>query len=454
MVADRIRRVNAGHHWTRAARCPDALAESPDSSVRIPPVGEPRTVREVAHGVRDRKRVFPKASRDLLWAGAIAHNDTMTVGADRNPFQRGAGSYPPILAGRDAELAALGRLLAGLADGSLRQTIHLVQAPRGLGKTVLLQALERDAADIGGVEVLRLSAGSFPALAELSRLVANALPWWRALPAWFAGLHLFGLRIQRPTDDAAAHMSLERMLSMRSSSPLLLAIDEAHVLPPDLCRLLLNVFQSLSGKVPCALLLVGTPALTPLLLSSAVNASFAERAPLIAPGLLSRDQSLQALQVPEWDGWNVDDATLRTVATDSLGYPFFVQLWGEQLWEAGIEGRTVDRQTLAAARKSVDETRDQFYAARFDEFERFAVDQGIDHHAVLRAVQEVAQPISEGHAIATRDLNNLIHTTGLTPEEAMLAKQYFVDNGFLDRTGDSWRAAIPSLAKYICEHPR
>ena len=55
------------------------------------------------------------------------HNAGMSLDEAPNPFQRGTGSYPPVLGGRQAELAALHRLLSGLARGTLEQTIHLVR---------------------------------------------------------------------------------------------------------------------------------------------------------------------------------------------------------------------------------------------------------------------------------------------------------------------------------------
>ena len=146
---------------------------------------------------------------------------------------------------------------------------------------------------------------------------------------------------------------------------------------------------------------------------------------------------------------------MEEVAADALGYPFFLQLWGEQLWEAGCERRTVDRQTLKAARQSVDAVRGRFYAARFDEFERFAVAQEVNRSVLIAAVQRIAPHVSDrGATITTRELTDAIEGAGLNSAQAMSAKQCFVDNGFLARTGDDWCAAMPSLATYICDHPR
>ena len=275
-----------------------------------------------------------------------------------------------MLAGRQAELSALGRIVDGLADGSLKQTIHLIQAPRGLGKTVLVQAMEIAAAQRPqGVEVLRVSAGNLPSLDALAKQVEPATPVWRKPLEWFRSISLFGARIQRPASEADDSGGLELALARRAERPLVVAIDEAHVLPADACRALLNIFQNLAGKARCALLLIGTPALKPLLLSEEVNASFAERAPVLTPALLSPQDSLLALRVPQWREWTLDEEVLSEVVAESLGYPFFVQLWGDQLWEAGCLRKAVDRETLAIARKGVEVVRADFYAARIDEFE-------------------------------------------------------------------------------------
>ena len=373
-----------------------------------------------------------------------------------NPFQRGTGSYPPVLAGREAELSALRRLLDRLADRSLEQTIHLMQAPRGLGKTVLLQALQREASvQDGAVDVLRTSAGAFPSLDDLAELASPVAPLPRRILGWFAGLSLFGVRIQQPPRGGSGLRNLEEALDRRSRRPLLLAIDEAHMLPPDVCRVLLNLFQNLAGETPCALLLVGTPALTLHILSPEVGASFAERAPMIVPDLLSPAESIEALRVPQWRGWAVDESVLKDVADDALGYPFFLQLWGEQLWDAGLPRQTVDMQTLEAARQGVEAVRTRFYAARFDEFEQFAVEQDVDRGAFMAALQRIAPAVSGSDAtITTRELTDMLEGAGLDPAQAMSAKQCFVDNGFLARVGDDWCAAIPSLATYIRNHPR
>ncbi|MDR0591932.1 MAG: ATP-binding protein, partial [Bifidobacteriaceae bacterium] len=66
----------------------------------------------------------------------------MTV---RNPFTPTFGVDPPLLAGRDAEVAAIRRALANGPGDPARAA--LLTGARGAGKTVLLNAVERHARD-------------------------------------------------------------------------------------------------------------------------------------------------------------------------------------------------------------------------------------------------------------------------------------------------------------------
>lgn len=115
----------------------------------------------------------------------------------RNPFAPGAGTPPPELAGRDAlrerVAVALDRIRAGRAAQSV-----ILYGLRGVGKTVLLTAMRRDA-EQAGLTVISIEAPegrSLPAvlapalrsaLLRLDRLkgagdkVRRALWPWRAL---------------------------------------------------------------------------------------------------------------------------------------------------------------------------------------------------------------------------------------------------------------------------------
>ena len=67
----------------------------------------------------------------------------------RNPYAPGAGQRPPELAGRDAELMRVRRRLGARGAGRPERSLVLTGL-RGVGKTVLLNALRSKALDDAG----------------------------------------------------------------------------------------------------------------------------------------------------------------------------------------------------------------------------------------------------------------------------------------------------------------
>ena len=365
-----------------------------------------------------------------------------------------------MLAGRTAELTGLTSLVRALADwrrGRPLQPIHIIEAPRGMGKTVLLETLVRHARtneDLHRVTIVRTSASTLATLDDIVRHVEPPTSPHQAAWRWFAGLRWLGIHLQRPP-AALGRGTLDTAFDRRRRKPLLLLIDEAQTLPPDVCHVLLNAFQDRSSQQPCAVVLAGTPALRTYLLSDEVNASFVERAPVITPGLLSTEDASAALHVQAWEAWNIQSETLNTAVEQSHGYPYFLQLWGKALWDAGASRRTIDEGTLDAARESVDAARTALYVSRFDEFEDFAVREGIDRRTVLGAVQDAAHEATQSNTgITTGRLGDVVEDAGLDSRAGARLRRQVAHSGFLVREGDLWRPGIPSLAAYIAEHPR
>ncbi len=373
----------------------------------------------------------------------------MASAAPRNPFAPGPGTRPPVLAGREVERRMLRGILEDL-HARCAGPIHLLQAPRGMGKTVLL----RDLQQTGPATVHWMTGADLSDLPCLARALANPVD---RLMLDISKATIGALRVERRAPDLSWWKQRINARLRNRREPRLLVIDEAHTLPADVAHVLLNAAQACGagGNAPVTLLLAGTPGLRPFLLSDAVNASFVERAPLIVPGLLSPAASREALEAPNWRGWRRDDAVLDAAAADSLGYPWFLQLWGQALWDAGCGRQTVDRESLAAARLRVDAVRADFYSHRYDEFEHAARRDGIPRDAMLAAVQTIAAQIdAPGAALSTADLNRALDQAGIPADDAAVARGIIVGNGFLTQSGDDWRAGIPSLAAYVQRHPR
>src|SRR5918995_5589241 len=94
-----------------------------------------------------------------------------TMDRVRNPFNPGAGSRPPLLVGRDAQLDAMTVAVRRLALGRYERSM-LLKGLRGVGKTVLLNEFGRIAEGEGWVHAsfeATEDSRIAPAMARLSR---------------------------------------------------------------------------------------------------------------------------------------------------------------------------------------------------------------------------------------------------------------------------------------------
>ena len=181
------------------------------------------------------------------------------------------------------------------------------------------------------------------------------------------------LRVERRAPDLSWWKQKINARLRKRREPLLLVIDEAHALPPDVAHVLLNAVQAFGapGGAPVALLLAGTPGLRPFLLSDAVNASFVEHAPLIVPGLLSPAASREALDASDWRGWRRDEAVLDDGRRGQPRLSLVSAALGPSPVGRGACARQIVDQDASGGgpRPQVDAVRADFYSHRYDEFE-------------------------------------------------------------------------------------
>ena len=164
-----------------------------------------------------------------------------------------------------------------------------------------------------------------------------------------------------------------RLAARCRKRPLVVLLDEAHVLERDVGQLLLNVSQEVRGHAPFLLVLAGTPGLLPHL--SSMNASFCSRLDegRLGIGLLSDAATRAALVDPlAAHGVSIDAEVLDAFVEDSQRYPYFVQLWGDALWKQRlVTGAT--RLTAAhaqAARSEVIARVTDYYQDRYFELDQ------------------------------------------------------------------------------------
>lgn len=293
---------------------------------------------------------------------------------------------PPVLVGRDEHLDRAERALkAGPRDPFFTHAYH---GERGVGKTVLLDAIGARAERLGWVTLHTATrrGGFLDALVELQlpeatrRLSRRAAR--RARPgstsSELRGAFDLGVarveaqsgrsRVPLPT-DAAVERALREAgeVAQHQGRGLLLTIDEIHAADPAELGILSPTFQLLVKRrgLPVALVVAGLPD-TPSVLAGA-GMTFLERMTKVELGFLGPDATRHALIQPLADlGLRVDGNALELLVAASGGYPYHVQLVGYFAWEeANGRSSITPADARKAVRRATETMADNVYGPRF-----------------------------------------------------------------------------------------
>ncbi|MBW6511082.1 MAG: ATP-binding protein [Desulfuromonadaceae bacterium] len=312
----------------------------------------------------------------------------------RNPFSPGAGSPPPELAGRNTILeqaeVLLGRVRARRPEKSL-----LLTGLRGVGKTVLLNEIERRASHAGYRTIL-VEAHEGKSLAvllaphlrrllfELDRIAGAGDKVRRGLAVLknFAGAIKIsvgefdiGLDIE-PELGAADSGDLEVDLPSLFTSvaeaaqergvAVALLIDEIQYFKSiELSALIMAMHKMQQNQLPLVLIGAGLPILPGL---AGESKSYAERLfsfPEVGP--LPEPDANQALQDPVRAAHEeFAPEALAEIFRLTQGYPYFLQEWGYQVWNHALAS-PISLQIVQEASALVSRRLDEnFFRVRFD----------------------------------------------------------------------------------------
>lgn len=312
----------------------------------------------------------------------------------RNPFSPGAGSPPPELAGREGVLeqaqVLLGRVKAGRPEKSL-----LLTGLRGVGKTVLLNEIER-MAQAAGYRSILIEAHEGKSLAvllapqlrrllfELDRMAGAGDKVRRGigvLKSFVAAIKVkvgeldIGIDIE-PEAGAADSGDLELDLpslfvavaeaANERGVAVAILIDEIQYFSvEELSALVMAMHKMQQRQLPLVLVAAGLPILPALVGESK---SYAERLfsfPDIGP--LSEAAAIQAVRDPVREaGEAIDGDALAEIVRLTRGYPYFLQEWGYQAWNHAIAS-PISLAVVQATSAIVSERLDSnFFRVRFD----------------------------------------------------------------------------------------
>ena len=360
------------------------------------------------------------------------------------PFRPGDGGLPPYLAGREGEQALFRSLLAMLDRGEAPPSEVILYGPRGNGKTALLVWIQEVAAPSYAVDVLRLTPAKIRTDLEL---VERLLPrhWWDEVAA--DPIACRGIT-WRPGKDAPAPAADEALAARVSKRALVLLLDEAHTLDPEVGQELLNALQEVGRVAPLLSVLAGTPDLPAHL--GTMGASFWDRSRQLPIGRLENSDAADAIRLPLGaDGFSITDEALAAILGESDGYPYFLQLWGAAVWNR-VSGGGSDRQEITvedaeACRSTFEFEKNQYYLRRHDE---------LDNLRLLPVARAVAEAFAAQERLSDAELEEAIRR-GLGRDDdddaVEAAEERFAHLGFIWRAGamPEWEPGIPSLMDYI-----
>ncbi len=245
-----------------------------------------------------------------------------------------------------------------------------------------------------------------------------------------------------------------------SRKPSVLIVDEAHELEPGIANDLLNASQELrsSPDTPFFLVLAGTPGLVGLLQQA--HSSFWERNAVFQVGRLSAEDAADALTRPLTSAGIAFDGDIAAAVVDgSHCYPYFIQIWGQQIaFDLHDTGeRSVSSNTLARIEHKVMDSINDLYSLRYEE---------LFNAGLLDTSEHIALFFDDSGAedITLSDITSVVrhshgHQGGDTADTSI---KNTIDK--LSSTGFIWRVrpkgskfayyepGIPSLMNYVLDN--
>ena len=316
----------------------------------------------------------------------------MSGTSGKNPYRPGVGVRPLYLAGREAPLRRFAAMLRAAPE---QQASMRVTGLRGVGKTVLLEEFADHATNVDwepaslelqpGHNTDEAIASTLGALLERTRqrlslrarlrsVAGTALRAASLSLSWEEVSLTVSFGSAREEDLARELFATVELALAKGRAGVILLLDEAQIIRDGrdrhgehpLSLLIAPIVALQRRELPLGLVVCGLPTLTGNLQKAR---SYSER---LFRGedvdSLAPDQALEAFTRPLLEtGRTADRELAQAVVAEVEGYPYFLQLWGSELWDAadlaGVDRLTVD--LLDATRPDIYDRLDRdFYQPR------------------------------------------------------------------------------------------
>lgn len=283
----------------------------------------------------------------------------MTDISGKNPYRPGVGVRPLYLAGREAPLRRFEAMLRAAPE---QQANMRTTGLRGVGKTVLLETFSEHAQKLDWEpafmelqpmhntdETLRAAMGSLlertrrrlSRLARLRTAAGKALRSTSMSVSWEEVSLSVSFGSAREEDLAREMFDTLQLALAKGRKGVVLLLDEAQVIHDErdrrgehpLSLLIAAVVALQRQELPLGLVLCGLPTLTANLQKARSYSERLFRGEEIDS--LTAAQALEAFTRPLTQTARSATVALAKAVVDEVeGYPYFLQLWGSELWDA------------------------------------------------------------------------------------------------------------------------
>lgn len=375
----------------------------------------------------------------------------------KSPYTPGEISH--IVPGREKDVTRFRRDLAFTAvDGALVGRVRVLVGPRGIGKTSLLRYMEKDARSENFSAVLITAGdGSFLDLL-LESLEGLGNSWTDTVRSKVRKLaESVQLSLGPVSVSGAAHASdphrsastgkalqdlvieVTNQLTKRNSHGLCIFIDEIQEADAAGLRALAYAWQNLQAENPDLPAMVVAAGLghSQDVITDAV--SFSERFAFRSLARLGDDAERTALTQPaEGNGVRWEPEALESAMKYAAGYPYFLQVIGDEVWTAAgfpDAGATLTNADLEDALEAFHEDQEVFFRARWKKATRVEAE-------LITAMAQLGVPVVKRAAVAEK--------MGRKTTDISMVRSSLIDKGIIQAPkGGYLEFTVPGFGDFI-----
>jgi hypothetical protein len=312
----------------------------------------------------------------------------------KNPYAPGAGTPPPELAGR-AELIERAAISVDRIRARRAARSFMFYGLRGVGKTVLLNKIRRDAEGRGcacvwveasedrslpalllpplRATLIKLSAGE-AARAGLEKALIALAGFAKVMKVKYRDIEL--ALDYEPQKGVADSGDLENDLAelltkigeaaLERGTIVVLFIDELQYLAEDqLAALIMALHRISQNQLPVTMVAAGLPQLVG---QTGRAKSYAERLfEFIRIDSLGEPAARDAICVPaKKESVEYNESAIIEILAQTKGYPYFLQEWGKHSWNIAADSPIRLQDAQAATITALAELDSSFFRVRFD----------------------------------------------------------------------------------------